>query len=259
MPYRFARERGDYSDFASGRVFRSLPGRTAFPVRLADELFQRCLALRPPERRDSPVTLYDPVCGGATLLCTLALLHWRAIRRIVASDADPEAVALAGRNLALLTQEGMAERRREIAALHAEFGKDSHAEALRSADRLAARLDDLVQLHPLETRLFQADALDPTGLGPHLESGSVGVVIADVPHGRHTRWLDGEAERAISDGNTANWHLLEALRPALAPDAVVAIVGDKAQRARHERYAPAGTLQLGKRRATFLTVRATPV
>ena len=139
MPYRFATERTDHSDFASGRVFRSLPGRTAFPVRLADELFQRCLALRPPDLRDAPVALYDPVCGGATLLCTLALLHWPSIRQIVASDADPEAVALAGRNLALLTPDGIAERRREIASLHAEYGKDSHAEALESADRLAAR------------------------------------------------------------------------------------------------------------------------
>src|SRR6188768_151923 len=85
MLYRFAQERVDYSDFASGRVFRSLPGRTAFPVRLADELFQRCLSLRPPDQRATPVTLYDPCCGGATLLCTLAILHWASIRQIVAS------------------------------------------------------------------------------------------------------------------------------------------------------------------------------
>ena len=166
-------------------------------------------------------------------------------------------MALAARNLALLTPDGMAERRREIAALHAEYGKDSHAEALESADRLATRLDGSAQAHPLPTRLFEADALDPASLRAHLEPGTVDVVIADVPHGRHTRWLGPEAEQAARHSD-ANWRLLEALRPALAPGAVVAVVGDKAQRARHERYAPAGTLLLGKRRATLLRVEATP-
>src|SRR5215210_5047561 len=103
MPYRFARERVDYSDFASGRVLYSLPGRTAFPVRLADEIFQRCLALRPPEARDGPLTLYDPCCGGATLLTTLGFLHGPKLAALIGSDADPDAVALAERNLALLT------------------------------------------------------------------------------------------------------------------------------------------------------------
>ena len=49
------------------------------------------------------------------------------------------------------------------------------------------------------------------------------------------------------------WSLLEALRSVLARDAVVAIVSDKAQRARHEQYTQIGRLQIGKRRATFLT------
>jgi 23S rRNA (guanine2535-N1)-methyltransferase len=268
MPYRFSRQRLDYSDFASGRVFRSVPGRTAFPVRLADELFQRCLAIRARAGRTVPVTLYDPCCGGATLLCTLAFLHWPSIREIVASDADPEAVALADRNLALLTETGMAERRREIGALAAQFGKASHAEALVSADRLAASLDEHVQAHPLSTRLFVADALDPAELRPHLAPRSIDVVVADIPHGRRTRWLqpaadqdDGDATEGATQapsGDVTIWRLLEALRPSLAPDAVLAIVGDKSQRARHERYAPAGTLQVGKRRATFLTVRPTP-
>src|SRR5205814_8903957 len=90
MPYRFARERLDYADFASGRVFRSLPGRTGFPVRLADELFQRCLAIRSARGHHAPAVLYDPCCGGATLLCTLAYQPWPALAQIIASDADPD-------------------------------------------------------------------------------------------------------------------------------------------------------------------------
>lgn len=261
MPYRFSRERLDYSDFASGRVFRSLPGRTAFPVRLADELFQRCLAIRTSTGHDGPVVLYDPCCGGASLLCTLALLHWPSIRQIVASDADPEAVELAGRNLALLTPEGIAQRRAEIAALHAEYGKDSHADALQSAARLADRLHEHLQRRPLPTRLFQADALDPASLLMHLDPCAVDVVIADVPHGRRTHWRHPEVVHETPDaqGTDTIWHLLEALRPLLTPGAVVAVVGDRSQRARHQQYAPAGTLQIGKRRATFLTLRAGPL
>jgi ribosomal protein S18 acetylase RimI-like enzyme len=258
MPYRFVHERQDSSDFASGRVIRSVPGRTAFPVRLADELFQRCLAIRSASGASGPVALYDPCCGGASLLCSVAYLHWPSIRQIFASDADPEAVALAARNLALLTPAGLAERRQEIAALYARFGKASHAEALASADRLADRLAELAQHGPLPTRHFQADALDPGNLGQHLEPGSIDVAIADVPYGQRTQWLAAAPHAAgMSDpaGSSTIWQLLEALRPALAPNAVLAIVGDKTQRARHERYAPAGTLQIGKRRATLLTLR----
>jgi len=35
---------------------------------------------------------------------------------------------------------------------------------------------------------------------------------------------------------------------------VLAIVSDKAHRARHEQYRQVGRLQIGKRRATFLTL-----
>jgi hypothetical protein len=259
MPYRFASERADYSDFASGRVFRSLPGRTAFPVRLADEIFQRCLALRPAATRDRPVVLYDPCCGGASLLCSVALLHWPSIAQIVASDADQDALALAGRNLALLTPEGVAARRREIEGLRATYGKESHADAERSAERLEARILALARTHPLPTRLFLADALDPTSLSTHLETRSIDVVMADLPYGQQTRWIGDQHDQGSPSahdqppGTTPAWRLLKALWPVLATGAVLAIVSDKSQRVRHERYAPAGTFQIGKRRATLLT------
>ena len=46
MEYKFANEHANYADLASGHVFYSLPGHPAFPVRLASEIYQRCLALR---------------------------------------------------------------------------------------------------------------------------------------------------------------------------------------------------------------------
>jgi hypothetical protein len=261
LPYRFARERVDYPDFASGRVFRSLPGRTAFPVRLADELFQHCLALGPAGLRDEPAVLYDPCRGGASLVCAVALPHWRSLRQIVASDVDREALGLARLNLAPLTPEGLAARREQLAALYAAYGKTSHTEALARAARLAARVRELSRARPLPTRVFLANALDPADLRAHVDEGAVDVAIADVPYGQRSRWLGTERRRACqqpldrtADDTATIWRLLEAIRPVLAPGAVVAVVGDKAQRTRHERYAQAGKLQIGRRRATFLTV-----
>lgn len=249
MPYRFARERLDYADFASGRVFFSLPGRVGFPVRVADEILQRCLAIRAARGQSGPATLYDPCCGTATLLCTLAFQHWSALARLIASDADPEAVALAGRNLALLTPDGLADRRAAIEARYQRFGKVSHAEALVSADRLSALLAEHLQIRALPTRCFVADALDVGSLLAQIGPGTVNIVIADVPYGRRSAWIGDVGTEQASDPIR---RLLGALQPVLAPDAALAIVGDKAQRPRHENYQQVGRLQIGKRRATFL-------
>jgi len=60
MEYKFATDRANYADLASGHVFYSLPGHPAFPVRLASEIYQRCLALR--GQGPSPCTIFDPCC-----------------------------------------------------------------------------------------------------------------------------------------------------------------------------------------------------
>ncbi|MBA2678764.1 MAG: hypothetical protein H0U76_10280, partial [Ktedonobacteraceae bacterium] len=85
MTYRFAQERQDYTDFATGRVFHSIPGRTAFPVRLAGEIFQRCVALYQQGGGHVPCILYDPCCGGASLLSAVAYLHWPVLEQVIGS------------------------------------------------------------------------------------------------------------------------------------------------------------------------------
>jgi 23S rRNA (guanine2535-N1)-methyltransferase len=60
VSYRYAAEKEGYADYSSGHVLRSAPGFPAFPVRLASEVFQRAVALRP---GSSPVALWDPCCG----------------------------------------------------------------------------------------------------------------------------------------------------------------------------------------------------
>src|SRR5512147_836937 len=103
MQYKYETENQDYSDFASGRVFYSIPGHPAFPVRLASEIFQRCLAHRETIYQNStPCTLYDPCCGTAYHLSVLGVLHGKHIHQIVGSDIDDKAIALARRNLGLL-------------------------------------------------------------------------------------------------------------------------------------------------------------
>src|SRR5678816_1175376 len=107
MQYQYAKERVDYSDLTSGRVFYSLPGHPAFPVRLASEIFQRCMAYRAAiYDAAGRCTLYDPCCGAAYHLSVLGFLHGEQIGEIIASDIDETALAAARRNLGLLHRDG---------------------------------------------------------------------------------------------------------------------------------------------------------
>src|SRR5512140_2505380 len=118
MQYQYVKERLDYSDLASGRVFHSLPGHPAFPVRLASEIFQRCMAHRKAIYNDSTrCVLYDPCCGAAYHLSVVAYLHRKDIQEIISSDIDEQAVALAKRNLELVNAAGLENRISEITDL----------------------------------------------------------------------------------------------------------------------------------------------
>lgn len=248
--YRFARERPDYSDYALGRVLTGLPGRPAFPVRLADEVFQRCLEHMTRRGLSRRLTLYDPCCGGAYLLSTLAFLHWPRLQLVIGSDADAGVLPLASRNLSLLTVQGLRERRLKIESMHGLYGKESHAAALQSAKRCEARLAILLDMHDVATQLFLADALDPGDLRANIDSETIDVVITDVPYGKHSEWI-GPALKDTPERDPLR-SLLGSLLAVLAPHAVVAIISDKAQRARHERYTRVDRFQVGKRRIEIL-------
>lgn len=244
MPYLFAAERHNDADYASGRVFYSLPGYPAFPVRLASEMFQRCLALRAADGLTAPCALYDPCCGGAYHLATLAYLHRKQIASIAASDIDAAALALAQRNLELLTLPGLERRISQLELLWADYSKRSHEEALASAERLRARLLALTEHHCIPVTLFLADAMDEIAITDVVGEASVDVVLTDVPYNRLSAW----------QGNSVDplWQMLEALRSVLAPGAVVAIASDKAQSPVHTAYRRAARFQIGKRRIVLL-------
>ena len=240
MEYRFEKERGNYADFASGRVLLNAPGTTAFPVRLASELYLRAREVARKRGAPERLTVYDPCCGGAYWLATIGLLHGSGIRRLIGSDSDPRAVALANRNLAMVNVRGLAERAAQLEDLYRQFGKTSHAEALESARRLTELAER--RGFDIETECVQADATET--LSREARFGVVDLVVADVPYGAVTGW-SSQAERPIEA-------MLEALFPLLAPHAAAVVVADKKQTVRNSRYRRVERLVIGKRQACIL-------
>jgi len=244
MPYRFAIHDQDYSDYSAGRVFYSQPGSPAFPVRLASEIFQRALEL---QKAAAPLTVYDPTCGGAYHLAALGFLHGEMIQSIVASDADPGASALAQRNLSLLSAAGLDRREREIQRMFDEYGKESHAAALRSLASLRERLSATA---PIATSVFVANAFYHEALQSNLAGISPDLVFSDVPYGSMTSWqvpfnTTGRSQPAV-------WLMLDSLRVVLSARALVAVAADKNQRIVHEVYQRVEHFQVGKRQVVFL-------
>lgn len=250
MQYQFAVDRPDYSDLSSGRVFYSLPGHPAFPVRLASEIFQRCLAIRKTKGLADPCILYDPCCGAAYHLGVLGYLHGKEIQSIFASDSDADVLPTAQRNLGLLSMEGLEGRIAEITALMNQYGKESHREALESARVLRQRIEILAQEHPIQTNLFQANVFDRPALRKHFQGQKVDIVFSDIPYGLHSRW---QAPAAIQN---PLWMMLDGLLELLTPEGLVVIASDKRQKAMHEKYQRLDHFQVGKRRVVILQSRA---
>lgn len=246
MEYQYAKERLDYSDLASGRVFHSLPGHPAFPVRLASEIFQRCIAHRKEIYNDSTrCVLYDPCCGTAYHLSVAAYLHREYIQEIIGSDVDEQAVALAKRNLELVSVAGLENRITEISDLLKRYGKASHQDALKSAQLLRSHSLTLAQQYPVRTRVFRANATKDKEILNNIRANSVDIVFTDVPYGLHSDWSSVEGIDPISA-------ILDVLRNVLSSTSIVAIASDKRQKVSHEKYQRIERFQIGKRRVMIL-------
>jgi hypothetical protein len=250
MTFRFATQRENYSDYASGKVFYNLPGHPAFPIRLASEVFQRAIKLRTAKSLDTPVRLYDPCCGGAYHLAVLAFLHGEKILEITVSDLDNQALSIAERNLSLLTVKGLEKRIAEIEGLELLYGKDSHREARQSADTLKNRLIQINENHQIPIDLFQADALQDDEIKEHFGQKKADLVITDIPYGIQSNWItfDSGLEKEPT------WLMLENIRKVLASDAIVAIASAKRQKIEHAGYKQVAKLKLGKRQVVILEV-----
>ena len=246
MAYRFATQKTSYAAYASGQVFYSLPGHPALPLRLSSEIFQRALAHLPPET--APYALYDPCCGSAYHLSTLAYLHWFPIKKIIVSDIDPEALKLAQANLALLSLAGLKKRIKSIEAHIEAYHKPAHHQALAHAQSLKQILNRHLSNHKIETQSFQANAGQKAqilaGLGPN----KVDLVLSDLPYGEQSRWQAIEGLKAHSPA----WQLLENLQDVVKPQGVVALAADKSQKLKHPAYQSLEKFKVGKRQIVLL-------
>ncbi|HEY8474518.1 MAG TPA: rRNA methyltransferase [Natronosporangium sp.] len=242
MAYRLAANRDDYQDLASGFVFRSAPGYPAFPVRLAEELLLRSAAHLP---HRTPVGLWDPCCGSGYLASTVGLLHRDRLRHVLCSDADPDAVALARRNLSLLTEAGLAERRTELSERATAYGKPGYAAAARATDRLAALLraggGDLAS----DARV--ADGFDARQTARILPDPPPDLVLTDVPYGRQTGWRGAGA--AATEPLTA---LAGALSEVLPEHAVIAVCAEARKLSLGEGVRALERFRVGKRAAIIV-------
>jgi 23S rRNA (guanine2535-N1)-methyltransferase len=242
MKYRFATDRQNYEDHASGRVLYGRPGQAAFPVRLASEVFQRCCHRLAQRGVPPPYTLYDPCCGGGYLLTVVGLLHGAELARIVASDIDDEAVERARENLSLLTAAGMERRLDAIERLFDAYGKPSHQGALESGRRLKASLTAAHEA--IKVACFPFDVTGDAGWPG--EVSQVDIVLSDLPYGRTTSW------HGASASTDAAQRLLTRIDAILSPTGVVALIANREQATSHAAYRRVDSLAIGKRRVSLL-------
>ena len=233
MQYRYVIEKENYEDFAAGRVLLSQGGTTAFPVRLASEIFQRCAAYFPTGQR---LRVYDPCCGSGYLLTVIGWLHGARIQSLHGSDIDADIVRLAIDNLSLLTTVGLDARRDTLRDLAAAYHKPSHQDALASLERLRQRLPTA----PIATQTWAADALQPSA-----DSASVDLIICDVPYGKVTGWQADADDNLIAA-------LLQAQADVLVSGGIAAVVSDKSQPATYPRYRRLQRETIGNRRFLIL-------
>ena len=205
MTYRYVVERTDHSALASGHVLRSAPGFPGFPVRLADELFQRAAV----HTGLPAVRLWDPCCGSGYLATVLGLLHRERIASVRATDVDPDAVELAGRNLRLLTGRGLAEREKELRRSARDFGRPSFVERAEDARELARGLSRAGGDLPHEAAVSDVFASG--------EPVAADLVVTDVPYGEMTDWAGEVPEDEPVSG------LLASLGRVLPPEAVIVV------------------------------------
>ena len=240
MGYRYAVERTDHSALASGQVLRSAPGFPGFPVRLASELFQRALAhTRVGER--SRARMWDPCCGSGYLATVLGLLHRDRLEHVRASDVDADAVALAGRNLELLTAEGLAAREEELRRSARDFGRPTFVERAEAARELAGGLEE--RGGDLSHEALVADVFELS------EPVTVDLVIADVPYGEMTSWEGAAPEEGPLRA------MLGSLGRVLPAHTVIAVTARTRRISLPEGVHALERLKIGNRSGAFVRAR----
>ena len=249
--YRFETIREDYSHYASGNVFAGATGNTGFPVRLASEVFQACLALLPVERASKRVVVYDPFCGAGYLLATVGYRHWASIQRLVGSDTDDRALQIARYNLSMLNRAGLVSKLDYLLEAQGSDWRLSRDATIRSVHYFLERLAVLEASHSIDCTLFRADAGCLPDIVGGMQQTAADIVMTDLPYGVLSNW-QGVLANAPSHA-AAITTLLQSLQSVMSPNAVAAIISCKSESVAHPAFRRRRRLKLGKRMVTFLS------
>ena len=225
MEYKYTKN-DNYEDFASGRVLYHVGGEPTFPVRLALEIYERCLSY---SNKKTEISLYDCCCGGAYMLTILGLLKSTSISMLYGSDINSESITLAKDNLGLLTKSGIDRRRDELETLYQKYKKVSHMEAIQSIDRIEQRLTKEVK-----TSVFNRNVLEISDL-PFIPD----IIITDVPYGNMVEWDEGSG--GINQ-------MMNALSSVCGSETIICICMDKKQKIQTDKYQRLERQLVGKRK-----------
>ena len=235
MPYKFS-QNANHEDLSCGRVIYHKAGFTNYPVRLVCEIFERCLhIISEPNKK---VCVYDPCCGGGYILTVLGFLYGERIESLYGSDISLEAIGITEQNMGLLTYKGLHNRKEQLKSLYETYGKDSHCQAIKSADNLL----ELIR-HTISTNVFVRDILNRNGIIAN-HSFTADIIISDVPYGNNVSWSN--------DNPFAIDAMLDNLSDNLSKNAVIAVSSDKRQKMANHRYKRIEKFIVGKRKVEIL-------
>ena len=227
-------------DLSAGRVIRHKIGYTNYPVKLAYEIFMRCLEK---SNRSNRVVLYDPCCGGGYLLTVIGILCGENIKKIYGSDISADAVKFAVRNLALVNSQGLIERKTELDNLYNELQKDSHLNALQSVEKIYESVKTRnSEIYP---EIFTANILEEDALKQ--AKFKADIVIVDVPYGNLASWENRENKTANNISA-----MLDNIGFVIHEDTIVAVSFDKAQKIDNANFSRVDKFQVGKRKIELL-------
>jgi tRNA G10 N-methylase Trm11 len=230
----------NFEDYSSGRVLYGAPKATNFSVRLADEIFIKCKDYLVSKGNKGPYIMYDPFCGAGYAVTVLGIMHGQDIKKIFASDIDNTILEFAKKNLALLTPKGVLNRTKELERFVEEYKKDSHKEAVKSAERLAGKINKLA----LKIEVFEFNILSEENLDKNIKK--IDIIIADVPYGKLTTWVGSKPTENPVQG------FLNKIKDKLSEKAIIAVVSNKKQVIQNEGFTKLKSFKTPNRKITLL-------
>ena len=235
------KQKVNYEDYSSGRVLYGVPGATNFPVNLASEIFEKCASYLTDKGNKGPYIIYDPFCGVAYSLAVIGFLHGESIKEIFASDIDKTILEFAHKNLSLLTTKGINNRIAELKKFIQEYKKESHKDALKSAEKLKKKIMSI------KIKEFQFNIFGDADLPKQISK--IDMVITDVPYGKLTNWS------GLKNGTNPTQAFFDKIKERLSENSVVAIVSNKKQEILYEGFIKMKSFKSGKRKIVLLKLK----